>query len=68
VDMSNIVKSAIKIVEDNKLSDKIQIIQGKVEEITLPVDKVTREHCMYVQCFVEKNSNILTYENALNNL
>jgi protein arginine N-methyltransferase 1 len=38
--MSNIVKSAIKIVEDNKLSDKIQIIQGKVEEITLPVDKV----------------------------
>jgi hypothetical protein len=21
---------------------------------------------MYVQCFVEKNSNILTYENALN--
>jgi len=40
VDMSNIVKSAIKIVEDNKLSDKIQIIQGKVEEITLPVDKV----------------------------
>jgi hypothetical protein len=41
--MSNIVKSAIKIVEDNKLSDKIQIIQGKVEEITLPVDKVIKE-------------------------
>jgi protein arginine N-methyltransferase 1 len=38
--MSNIVKSAKKIVEDNKLSDKIEIIQGKVEEITLPVDKV----------------------------
>jgi len=40
VDMSNIVKSAKKIVEDNNLSDKIEIIQGKMEEITLPVDKV----------------------------
>jgi hypothetical protein len=40
--MSNIVKSAKKIVEDNNLSDKIEIIQGKVEEITLPVDKVRK--------------------------
>jgi protein arginine N-methyltransferase 1 len=40
--MSNIVKSAKKIVEDNNLADKIEIIQGKVEEITLPVEKVRK--------------------------
>jgi protein arginine N-methyltransferase 1 len=28
------------IVEENGLSDKITIINGLVEEITLPVDKV----------------------------
>jgi len=42
VDMSSIVEYARKIVEDNNLSHKVQIIRGKVEEITLPegVDKV----------------------------
>merc|ERR1719481_2420516 len=42
VDMSGIVESAKKIVEANGLSDKIEIIRGKVEEISLPegVDKV----------------------------
>merc|ERR1719431_1936091 len=42
VDMSGIVESARKIVEVNGLSDKIEIIKGKVEEITLPdgIDKV----------------------------
>merc|ERR1719289_344998 len=37
VDMSGIVESAKKIIEANGLSDKIEIIRGKVEEITLPV-------------------------------
>jgi len=40
VDMSGIVESAKKIIEINGLSDKIEIIRGKVEEITLPVEKV----------------------------
>merc|ERR1719228_160597 len=40
VDMSSIVDHAKKIVSDNGLSDTVTIIRGKVEEITLPVDKV----------------------------
>jgi len=42
VDMSGIVEQAKKIVEVNGLSDKITIIRGKVEEISLPegVEKV----------------------------
>ena len=41
--MSGIVESAKKIIEANGLSDKIEIIRGKVEEISLPegIDKVT---------------------------
>ena len=40
--MSGIVESAKKIIEANGLSDKIEIIRGKVEEISLPegIDKV----------------------------
>merc|ERR1712004_32548 len=42
VDMSGIVESAKKIIEANGLSDKIEIIRGKVEEISLPegIDKI----------------------------
>jgi len=40
VEMSNIVESAKKIVKQNKLDGVVEIIQGKVEEITLPVEKV----------------------------
>jgi protein arginine N-methyltransferase 1 len=42
VDMSGIVEQAKQIIANNGLSDKITIIRGKVEEITLPegVDKV----------------------------
>jgi len=42
VDMSGIVEQAKLIIANNGLSDKITIIRGKVEEITLPegVDKV----------------------------
>ncbi|KAF3102790.1 type I protein arginine N-methyltransferase Rmt1 [Orbilia oligospora] len=40
VDMSTIIEKAREIVAVNGLSDKITLIQGKMEEIELPVDKV----------------------------
>jgi len=41
VDYSDIVKTAKQIVEDNKLSDVITVLKGKIEEVDLPgVDKV----------------------------
>lgn len=40
VDMSTIIYKAREIVEKNGLSDKVTLIQGKMEEITLPVEKV----------------------------
>ena len=36
IDMSAIAESARQIVEDNGLSDRITIIQGKVEDVELP--------------------------------
>lgn len=38
--MSNIIHQARQIVSDNHLSDKITLIQGKMEEVELPVEKV----------------------------
>ncbi|KAI9499400.1 S-adenosyl-L-methionine-dependent methyltransferase [Zychaea mexicana] len=40
IDMSNIIIQAREIVKDNHLSDKVTLIQGKMEEVKLPVDKV----------------------------
>ena len=40
VDCSSIIEQATRIVRDNGMSDKITLIQGKMEEIDLPVDKV----------------------------
>merc|ERR1719394_2362646 len=40
VDMSSIVDYAKKIVEANGLVEQVTIIKGKIEEITLPVEKV----------------------------
>ncbi|KAI9013881.1 S-adenosyl-L-methionine-dependent methyltransferase [Phycomyces nitens] len=40
IDMSNIIIQARKIVDDNGLTDKITLIQGKMEDVKLPVDKV----------------------------
>lgn len=40
VECSNIVDYARKIIEENKFSDVITVIKGKVEEIELPVEKV----------------------------
>ena len=40
VDMSTIIEKAREIVEVNNLSDKITLLQGKMEEVTLPYPKV----------------------------
>lgn len=40
VDCSSIIEQATRIVRDNGMSDTITLIQGKMEEIDLPVDKV----------------------------
>eukprot|EP00005_Dracoamoeba_jomungandri_P013672 CAMPEP_0174262884 /NCGR_PEP_ID=MMETSP0439-20130205/16050_1 /TAXON_ID=0 /ORGANISM="Stereomyxa ramosa, Strain Chinc5" /LENGTH=354 /DNA_ID=CAMNT_0015347919 /DNA_START=11 /DNA_END=1075 /DNA_ORIENTATION=- len=40
IDCSNIINQAKKIVEVNGFSDVITLIQGKVEDVTLPVDSV----------------------------
>ncbi len=40
IERSAIAEQAIQIIADNKYSDKITIIQGKVEEVELPVPKV----------------------------
>lgn len=40
VDMSGIIEQARKIVDANGFSDRIVLLQGKMEEVTLPVDKV----------------------------
>lgn len=40
IEMSEIGEYAKKIVEENKMSDKVTIVRGKVEEITLPVKQV----------------------------
>lgn len=40
VDMSTIVFKAREIVEANGLSDKITLLQGKMEEVELPFPKV----------------------------
>jgi protein arginine N-methyltransferase 1 len=40
VDCASIAVQAKQIVEANGFTGKVQIIQGKIEEITLPVDKV----------------------------
>ena len=40
VDMSTIIGKAKEIVEVNGLSDKITLLQGKMEDVVLPFDKV----------------------------
>jgi len=40
VDMSTIIFKAREIVEANGMSDKITLLQGKMEEVKLPYDKV----------------------------
>ncbi|KAJ5288009.1 hypothetical protein N7478_003695 [Penicillium angulare] len=40
VDNSNIIDRAKEIVFDNELGDVITLVRGKIEEVTLPVDKV----------------------------
>lgn len=40
IECSNIIIQARNIIEENGFKDKITLIQGKVEEVELPVDKV----------------------------
>ncbi|MES1920870.1 Protein arginine N-methyltransferase 1 [Bonamia ostreae] len=40
IEMADIAKFAKRIVKENNYDDKITIIQGKVEEVALPVQKV----------------------------
>jgi len=40
VDMSSIIEKAREIVEVNGMTSKITLLQGKMEEVTLPFDKV----------------------------
>ena len=40
VDMSTIIDKAREIVERNGMSSKITLLQGKMEEVVLPYDKV----------------------------
>ncbi len=40
IDNASIAIHASQIVKDNQLGEKITVIKGKVEEVTLPVDKV----------------------------
>ena len=40
VDMSTIIEKAREIVEVNGMSDKITLLQGKMEEVELPFPKV----------------------------
>ena len=40
IEMSNIVEYAKKIVSSKNMENMVEIIQGKVEEMSLPVDKV----------------------------
>ncbi|KAH3723664.1 protein arginine N-methyltransferase 3-like [Dreissena polymorpha] len=40
VDMADIIYQAMDIARENKLDDKITFIKGKLEDITLPVEKV----------------------------
>jgi len=61
VDMSSIVEYARKIVEANNLSDKVEIIRGKVEEVTLPdgiekVDIIISEwmgYCLFYESMLD---------------
>ena len=40
IECASIYNQAVEIVKENGFSDVITLIQGKVEEVTLPVDKV----------------------------
>lgn len=40
IECSEIVNIARKVVKENSLEDKITFVQGKAEEVALPVDKV----------------------------
>lgn len=40
VEASSIADLSQSIIEENKMEDKVKVIKGKIEEVSLPVDKV----------------------------
>jgi len=60
IDASDIIDEAIKVVEHNKLSDKIILIKGKVEEIDLPekVDVIVSEWMGYFLLYESMLSSV----------
>lgn len=47
IECSSIAEQAKEIVADNGYADVVTIVHGKVEEISLPVDKVGRQACCW---------------------
>jgi type I protein arginine methyltransferase len=60
IECSNIADYSAKIIEANNLSDVITLVKGKVEEITLPVEKVDiiisewMGYCLFYESRIEK--------------
>ena len=53
IERSAIAEQAQQIVKDNGYQSKVTIIQGKVEEVELPVEKVTGVPLLIMQpCYV----------------
>lgn len=40
IDTSNIAQLAVRVVNDNKMADKITVIRGSIDSICLPVEEV----------------------------
>lgn len=61
VDNSSIINTAKKIVADNNLQDKIEFIQGKIEEIQIPeqVDVIISEWMGYCLLFESMLPSVL---------
>lgn len=54
VDCSDMITDARTIVAANGFADRITLVRGKVEDLTLPVEKVRHAHacvCVYVVVF-----------------
>ena len=53
IEMSSIADQAKEIIRDNGMEGKITIIRGKVEEVVLPVEKVS--WCQFTATMTRKD-------------
>ena len=60
IERSAIAEQARQIVEDNRYQDRITIIQGKVEEVDLPVAQV----CFSALLSTEVQPDIISLQSA----